>query len=127
MSAKHPLELGRRVDAVRAGGDEDGDVFRSDLRHSSKSARSISRRGCARVMSHTEIATRCPVRTSSLSGAIERSPDRAEQRRVRIRDSGRGTGSMTVTRSSGRFVVPFGSVIESGLHPGTEYHWPIHG
>ena len=37
---------------------------------SSKIARSISRRGCARVMSHTEMATFCPGVTSDRSGGL---------------------------------------------------------
>ncbi len=70
---------------------------------SSKSARSMSRRGCARVMSQTEMATRWPARTSS--------PSRGRSRGARIalssvacesETAGLGIGSMTVTRSSGR-------------------------
>jgi hypothetical protein len=33
VAAEHALELGRRIDPMRARGDENRDVFGSDLRH----------------------------------------------------------------------------------------------
>ena len=75
---------------MRACGDQDGDVLGPDLRHLLEERLSISRRGCARVMSQTEIAIRWPARTCSRSGGQSmRRPDRGEQRRVRI--GGRGS------------------------------------
>ena len=101
--SEHALELLGRVAAMRAGGDEDRDVLGPTCGSSAKIACSISIRGCARVMSHTEIATFCPARTRSRSGARS-SGERIAWSNVAC---GSGTaalaiGSMTVTRSFGR-------------------------
>jgi len=81
------LELGARVGAVRARCDEDGDVVRVDARHSSKSALSIASRGCARVMSQTEMAIRCP-RPDDFAerGTADRRAQRRDERDVRVVD-----------------------------------------
>ena len=82
--AEHRLELRRRVGAMRAGGDQDGDVAVARCPASPQSAASISRRGCARVMSQTEIATVWPRGTALAAAAGERRANRRDERRVRI-------------------------------------------
>ena len=70
---------------------------------SSNSACSCSRRGWARVMSQTEIATRLPGRTCWRSGAQPiGAPIARASAAGTSATAGRGIGSMTVMRSSGR-------------------------
>ena len=126
VAPEHPLELGVGVDAVRAGGDEDGDVALAGCRASPRRcARSISRRGCARVMSHTEMATFCPGLTSDAQRrAVDRRPHGRQQRAVRRRDPpGRNTGSMTVTRAVREIdLEAVAAVVETHSHRPRVYH-----
>ena len=79
----------------------------------------MSPRGCARVMSHTEIATRWPG-THELAErrAIERRPDRAEQRRMRVRDRGSRDRLDDGDAFVGKIdLEAVGSVVQSYSHP----------
>jgi hypothetical protein len=64
---------------------------RRGLRHLLESALRISMRGCARVMSHTEIATRCPAGDLGERRPIERVAESG--RSVRCGSGAAGAGS----------------------------------
>ena len=104
LAAEHPFELGRRVRAMRAGGDQDRHVFRPHVRHLVEERRE-------------HLASR--LRARHVADRDGDRPTRASQRRKRRTAAQRRTyggtrasmgsstagpliGSITVTRSSGR-------------------------
>ena len=80
---------------------------------SASSASICSCRGCARVISQTEMAIRCPGLTSSRSGGQSIG---CADRRISVAwgsgAAGRDIGSMTVTRSSEVHLEPVSAVVQ---------------
>ena len=73
---------------------------------SANNASSINRRGCARVMSHTEMPILCPGRGSVRSGGLPMGAAMALFKVSRgSATAGTGTGSITVVRSPGKSTV----------------------